>query len=162
MNADVKTCQYTFFVKFIFVGKMFLLCNSLFRNAIFQDNLLNSSVWYILELEGHKTMWSEWDDSCILCCLVICQLSQDVGKLEASLSEKFISQRNATGDLQKEIQRLDLKWEQLKLLLSSYWDDWFTCTLSEKSRPTKAVSGAVPFQKVAYKFVPYLSLNSAY
>ncbi|XP_073696099.1 protein FAM81B [Garra rufa] len=37
------------------------------------------------------------------------RLSQDVGKLEVSLSEKFISQRNATGDLQKEIQRLDLK-----------------------------------------------------
>ncbi|XP_016383336.1 protein FAM81B [Sinocyclocheilus rhinocerous] len=40
------------------------------------------------------------------------KLSQDIGKLEVSLSEKFISQRNATGDLQKEIQRLDLntKW----------------------------------------------------
>uniref|UniRef100_A0A8C1ZBU1 Family with sequence similarity 81 member B n=1 Tax=Cyprinus carpio TaxID=7962 RepID=A0A8C1ZBU1_CYPCA len=37
------------------------------------------------------------------------KLSQDVGKLEVSLSEKFISQRNTTGDLQKEIQRLDLK-----------------------------------------------------
>lgn len=93
-------------------------------------------------------MWSECDDSCILYCLVICQLSQNVGKLEVSLSEKFISQRNATGDLQKEIQRLDLKWEQLKPLLRSHWYDWFTCTLSEKSRPTKAVSGAVPFQKV--------------
>ncbi|KAK2911725.1 hypothetical protein Q8A67_003858 [Cirrhinus molitorella] len=37
------------------------------------------------------------------------KLSQDVEKLEVSLSEKFISQRNAIGDLQKEIQRLDLK-----------------------------------------------------
>ncbi|XP_043087506.1 protein FAM81B-like, partial [Puntigrus tetrazona] len=37
------------------------------------------------------------------------KLSQDVGKLEVSLSEKFISQRNATGDLQKEMHGLDLK-----------------------------------------------------
>ncbi|XP_067263692.1 protein FAM81B [Chanodichthys erythropterus] len=37
------------------------------------------------------------------------KLSQDVGKLEMSMSEKFISQRNATGDLQKEIQQLDVK-----------------------------------------------------
>ncbi|XP_018942423.1 protein FAM81B [Cyprinus carpio] len=37
------------------------------------------------------------------------KLFQDIGKLEVSLSEKFISQRNATGDLQKEIQRQDLK-----------------------------------------------------
>ncbi|XP_050966496.1 protein FAM81B [Labeo rohita] len=37
------------------------------------------------------------------------KLSQDVGKLEVSLSEKFMSQRNATGDLQKELKRLDLK-----------------------------------------------------
>ncbi|XP_048045144.1 protein FAM81B isoform X1 [Megalobrama amblycephala] len=37
------------------------------------------------------------------------KLSQDVGKLEMSMSEKFITQRNATGDLQKEIQQLDVK-----------------------------------------------------
>ncbi|XP_056313011.1 protein FAM81B [Danio aesculapii] len=37
------------------------------------------------------------------------KLSQKVGKLETSLSEKLILQRNTTADLQKEIQRLDAK-----------------------------------------------------
>ncbi|KAG1957020.1 protein FAM81A [Pimephales promelas] len=37
------------------------------------------------------------------------KLSRDVGKLQMSMSEKFISQKNAIGDLQKEIQQLDVK-----------------------------------------------------
>ncbi|XP_056094131.1 protein FAM81B [Rhinichthys klamathensis goyatoka] len=37
------------------------------------------------------------------------KLSHDVGKLQMSMSEKFVSQRNAIGDLQKEIQQLDVK-----------------------------------------------------
>ncbi len=58
MSKHAKTCKYTFFVKFIFVGKMylFILCNSWFRNAIFRGNLLTSSVWYGLELEVHRKL----------------------------------------------------------------------------------------------------------